>query len=1186
MRLNLKKKALWALFVASGLVLHTLVTPGASAQDEDGATNPRVFWNSLTPAERKLPRDILIEQRLAAGKTVPPGWERSAQARSKNQGAEQVYRLDGDSLEALETVMSQIGAVPISRSLSRGYVTAILNDQQLIEASNYAVVRRIRYVKGPSAQGVTQAWQAHRISGMDGAGEPNNISTKPALSGDGVVIGIISRTVKQSDLDALVNVTNIANDVGSCLIPPIYKAADTCADNDGLLYLLSGVSDSQGTLPNVVSTSGSDDALNILQVIYDIAPDAQFVLASPGNTSTPADMARVIAKLAAGNNLSNTTATDFIPKANLIVDDLRYDTQSPFEVDEITEAVVAAKQAGVGYITAAGDGGHHESTGTTSNVHIDDFDGQVPPSSGGIYDNIWGNLHRFAGSTAYLKITQPLSDVCLFWSEDPDGATTTDDLTLWIFQDLNDNGAIDNGEPAADWYPISRPGECLSELTAWGGGTLPAGTKLILEDFAQTFTDRFLIEGIRATTSIVNPSTGADAITGAFSLTTSGSIRGHAYYPDVLTVGASPYFQDSGSVQAFKDGVAASKSLAVNDYSADGEAATQKRFYWENKGTSTPDWQAIADGGLAASKPDLLATSAISIKEVADCDSNSSTADAVCTGRTYHGTSAAAAAATGVAALYWEFRKWQVDANTNDTLTTVLPADVLNAVKASVLDGGASGWDAQFGFGVLDAPRGLESALPAANPVLTGSSPGVIKLDFSKAFNDLSELFTYSVSCAPESSNISPALIKANDVVAGTPGTDKAPMYYAVAPGTSVTCEIVSAHPQWSGSATVSVSAIATFTAPVEVSMTAKSAGVNLRFAPSSSASATTVTYTAACLLDGNAISGWAASDNRTVLPNTDYVFQADPGKQVTCDVTASAARTGATAITATSAGSATANLPADTVLSVTADSGGVGVSWVVDPNLPDSSMATISLTCTQGAITLLGPQQMTGSGIFIEADTSAPVQCSVTTQLTIQGGTTLTSSAVSSSATPDPEQFSGLPVWLLYVASQPQTVTATDVSVGTVISDLDTSIQIHSTQSVGQTFTAGVSGQLKSITLYLKEGAATTAGLAVEIKATSGGLPTGNALATQAVPDADVPGNLQAVSAVTVTFSTPATLSANTVYAILVSSTASGGEHYQLAYDASNNYASGTGLTATNGGTWSATSYDISFQTVMTYTQ
>ena len=732
-----------------------LLAPGFVVAQNDNANGANgnsalAFWSSLTPAERKLPRDILVAQRLAAGKTVPPGWERSAQASSKNrssQASERLYRLDGDSLAALESVLWEIGAEAISKSRSRAYLTTKLSDEQVVSVSTYPSVARIRYVKGPKAQGVTQAWQAHRIADMAGAGQPSNLSSKPALSGDGVVIGIISNTITQADLTALKGATNINNGAGTCAIPPVYgdSPPPSCSNGDAVVYKLTGMSDGDGALPSVISTGGAADGLNMLQVMYDIAPDAQFIIASPGDSvpgtagdqNIPADMARVVAKLVAGNNTSNTSAADYLPPANIIVDDLDYLTQNPFEVDEVSEAIIAARAAGVLYITAAGDGGHFESSGGASNVYIDTFAGQS--ASGGVFDEIndflEGDVHVFtapgADDSGYLKLTQAVSDLCLYWNEDPDSTATSDDLTLWIFDDTDSDDQVDEGENL-DIYAPSRPGGCISES---GFGALSSTTKLILQE-SDPFTGRFMIVGERANSAIVN-SNGDDSITGTFVHSTPGAIRGHAYHPSAITVGTTPW---QGSVSAFKS--VASSSLTVSNYSADGESSSQKRFYWQNTGTSSPNWQAISAGGLAASKPDLTAASKISVKN---------TAGSV---ESYHGTSASAAAAAGIAALYWEFRQWQLGEVSSDQ--SVSDDEIFSVMQDATIDGGTAGWDRQFGLGVLDGPKSLETpplALASALSV-TPDAGGVTVQWFIASGLSGSSTTTFTLNCSQGSTQL------------------------------------------------------------------------------------------------------------------------------------------------------------------------------------------------------------------------------------------------------------------------------------------------------------------------------------------------------------------------------------------------------------------------------------------------
>ena len=1042
MRLNITRQVAQSMLAAT-LLLPLVLSVPANAQ-EASATSAREFWASLTPAERKLPRDILAQQRIAAGKTVPLGWERSAQAKSKNRSAgptTQLVRLEGATAQAIEAVVTALGGTSVSSSLSRGYVLARLTEEQIVEASQYADIKRIRYVKGPKAQGVTQAFAAHRVGEMDGEDEPPALSTdtvtKPALTGDGVVVGIISNTIKQADLDALLSQTNIEGTTDTRLIPALYReAADDCLAATGRLYTLNGLTD----IPNVIAPNtftGSYDGLNMLQVIYDIAPEAQIVIASPGDIdaseagdqNTPANMAAVINQLVAGNGTTNDA--DCLPAVNIIVDDLDYLSQNPFEIDEVSEAIVAAKSNGVAYITAAGDGGHDGSTSTTD-VYVNDFYSSPPPPSGNalyapVFADVFENIHAFAQGESFvpfITLAVDVTDICIFHEENPNTGSadeTDDDLILDVVTDP-DKSIFD---AANDWFPIPNPGTCLSEIDSSFTGA-SAGTKLIIEDPVGTFTDRFMLVAERATTTIVDAA-GADAISGVFDLSTPGSIRGHAYHPDALTVGAAPFTTAMEGdpavevVQAFKTAWETPANVKVNAYSADGEAESQGRFYWENVGTTTPDWRAIS-GGLAAQKPDLVAASAISVKQdvtPADCDNDPNTANEVCIA-TFHGTSASAAAAAGVAALYWELRQWQVDQIGSDTLEEVVPGDVLAALRASGIDNASDDWDNLYGYGVLDAPKALESPLPAAKASFTAVSPGVVKLDFFKALNDLSEKFVYKATC-PAPIGLQDAVVIPNDssVADPDPGNPtKAPLTYNFDPDTEVECTITSEKDAVVGGA-VTVSTTVTDVAPVALTMTAKSAGVVMRFAPSATASQSTHNYSAVCTADTAEISGWPTGDG-VVVPNTDYAYPADPGTKVECTVTVTVPRGTSAALTKDSTESVDAGAPVQTTVTVTPDSGGVMVRWTVDPNLVAGVTTAVTLNCTQGGTTLIN-SPVSGSSKFIETDSTADVACSVSTVVNVPGGGSINLGATeSASATPEESLNTGLPIWLLYQATQP----------------------------------------------------------------------------------------------------------------------------------------------------------------------
>ena len=102
--LVIPKPLLMSVLTAVAITCSFFVTASES-------THPRDVWQSLSAAERKLPRDILVQQLQAQGKAVPTCWLRSSQARSKNVESELepiMYRLVGEDIDKLQAVMGLV----------------------------------------------------------------------------------------------------------------------------------------------------------------------------------------------------------------------------------------------------------------------------------------------------------------------------------------------------------------------------------------------------------------------------------------------------------------------------------------------------------------------------------------------------------------------------------------------------------------------------------------------------------------------------------------------------------------------------------------------------------------------------------------------------------------------------------------------------------------------------------------------------------------------------------------------------------------------------------------------------------------------------------------------------------------------------------------------------------------------
>ena len=121
------------------------------------------------------------------------------------------------------------------------------------------------------------------------------------------------------------------------------------------------------------------------------------------------------------------------------------------------------------------------------------------------------------------------------------------------------------------------------------------------------------------------------------------------------------------------------------------------------------------------------------------------------------------------------------------------------------------------------------------------------------------------------------------------------------------------------------------------------------------------------------------------------------------------------------------------------------------------------------------------------------------------------------------------LGAWTVTAAPGAFASSADQLSQGTVNA---TTTSVSGNQT-GQTFTAGITGQLTEIVIgELAQAAGGMGPLAVEIYETNiAGLPVGAPLATQVVPVSSVPSSGSAGS-VTVTFTSPATVVAGTMYA------------------------------------------------------
>lgn len=145
------------------------------------------------------------------------------------------------------------------------------------------------------------------------------------------------------------------------------------------------------------------------------------------------------------------------------------------------------------------------------------------------------------------------------------------------------------------------------------------------------------------------------------------------------------------------------------------------------------------------------------------------------------------------------------------------------------------------------------------------------------------------------------------------------------------------------------------------------------------------------------------------------------------------------------------------------------------------------------------------------------------------------------------------------------------------------TTANIHSISSWAQTFTAGLSGGLDQVDLYLSTHGTPVDPLDVEIRDVSGGVPGNTILAGHIVPASGIPATQAFVP---INFASPAPVVAGTQYAIVAYSSTSGGNYFQWRASASANaYPAGAAFAdpvSPPNGNWSSLSpvQDVAFRT------
>lgn len=354
--------------------------------------------------------------------------------------------------------------------------------------------------------------------------------------------------------------------------------------SDSVDYLAN--SQANGELPSVTvlpgrAGFGSGEGTAMLEIVHDLAPGAQLYFSTA--FQGVAAFAQSILDLHAEG-------------CRVIVDDITYFVESPFQDGPISQAVNEVSAAGTLYFSSAGNSGNL-SDGTSSTWEGDFRDGGPATVGRG------GRLHDFGASTLNAVRFAISPRVDLFWA-DPLGQSTNDyDVYL-----LNASGSVvassSNVQDGDD-----DPYESI--------GFASPGTSIVI--VKHSGADRYLhLSGGRA----------------PLAFNTSGATRGH---------------NASGASNAFCVAATWVRSPAlpftggsvnpVETFTSDGP----RRIFFQPDGTPITPGNFSATGGLLLQKPDITAADGV--------------ATSVPGFETFFGTSAAAPHAAAIAALLLSYNQ-------------------------------------------------------------------------------------------------------------------------------------------------------------------------------------------------------------------------------------------------------------------------------------------------------------------------------------------------------------------------------------------------------------------------------------------------------------------------------------------------------------------------------------------------
>ena len=643
-------------FACSGPVPSTPLAPSTPEDDVGVGLSPSVIAQmegliaekaARTPAQRKIASQLLY---MRAGRF------NTAQGQTKGEKLENLAQVDGagrvlvdvkgDLNAGLQAQTASQGGTVVSTSARHGSMRAWVKLERMEELAANPGVQAVRPAflattnrhDAPGAKGKFQTGtQAERIAAVQTAVQ-RSLKAPLARGASSAAITSSGSVVSEGDSAHGANrARKYFNADGSGV------RIGVLSDSDDLKEASIATGDlppDTVTVPGQDGRPGAGEGTAMMEIVHDLAPGAKLFFASAFNS--PESFAE------------NIRTLRFVYHCDIIVDDVIYFFESPYEDDIIAQAVDDVIKDGAMYFSSAGNGGN--AADGTSGTWEGDF------KSAGTLSTLPSGyeVHDFGSRVISNRVEVGGGPLMLHWS-DPgtlDLPASFNDYDLFVL-DHDLRNVLVASTDIQDGTGL--PFEFL-------GFNLPPNVRVVVARHPGAKT--------RAIRTVL--------FNGELGIATSGSTFGHNSAPNALAIAAVDVAEAVGGK------FIAGPTTPVELYSSDGN---RRVFYDRNNRPLGGGVTFASGGGELRRTPQLAAADGVATTLPASSGLNP-----------FFGTSAAAPHAAAIAGLI------------QSAVPHITSSRIRHALIDGALDIEASGFDRNSGAGIVSAMVSMQ--LAGAHPAV------------------------------------------------------------------------------------------------------------------------------------------------------------------------------------------------------------------------------------------------------------------------------------------------------------------------------------------------------------------------------------------------------------------------------------------------------------------------------------